>query len=229
MAANGKYVIERVKIMNLSRFRKRSTYNAEKKNKAANFAHLNKHYCEKGQTVIAGDSITEICNMELYGDYEKRNSVKVYNRGISGDTSDRLLERLQSNVLCLMPKNIVYLIGTNDISIGADENYVFSNIEEIIVKTRDFCPDAKIILLKVFPVDGQNKRFIKKKNAVIKKLNAKLDTLEKRYGITVLDLTQKLSDDRGVFNAKFTYDGLHPNVFGFEVETAAIIKLLEND
>lgn len=215
--------------MNLSRFKKRSKYNAEKQNKTVNYTHLNKRYCEKNQTVIAGDSITEICNMELYSAYEKRNSITVYNRGISGDTSDRLLERLQSNVLCLMPKNIVYLIGTNDITLGADEDYVFSNIEEIIMKTRDFCPDTKIILLKVFPVDGKNKRFIKKKNSVIEKLNAKLDVFEKRYGVTVLDLTEKLSDDRGVLNSKYTYDGLHPNVFGFEVEVAEIIKLLEKN
>lgn len=213
--------------MNLKRFRKRTAYNAEKQNKATNFAHLNKHYCKKNQTVIAGDSITEICNMELYREYEKRNALEVYNRGISGDTSDRLLERLQSNVLCLMPKNVVYLIGTNDISVGADENYVFSNIEEIICKTRDFCPDTKIILLKVFPVGGKNSRYIKKKNAVIGKLNDKLDIFEKRYGITVLDLTEKLSDGNGMFNNKYTYDGLHPNVFGYEVETTEIIKLLE--
>lgn len=213
--------------MNLKRFRKRTAYNAEKQNKATNFAHLNKHYCNKGQIVIAGDSITEICNMELYRAYEKRNSLDVYNRGISGDTSDRLLERLQSNVLCLMPKSIVYLIGTNDISIGADEEYVFSNIEEIIIKTCDFCPDANIILLKVFPVDGRNNRFIKKKNSVIKRLNDKLDIFEKRYGITVLDLTDELSDNNGMFNSKYTYDGLHPNVYGYEIETTEIIKLLE--
>lgn len=213
--------------MNIKRFRKRTEYNAEKQNKAANFAHLNKHYCKKNQTVIAGDSITEICNMELYREYEKRNSIEVYNRGISGDTSDRLLERLQSNVLCLMPKNVVYLIGTNDISIGADENYIFNNIEEMICKTRDFCPDAKIILLKVFPVDNQNKLYAKKKNAVIGRLNDKLDLLEKRYAITVLDLTDKLSDDKGLLYSKYTYDGLHPNVFGFELETSEIIRLLE--
>ena len=213
--------------MNLKRFRKRTAYNAEKQNKATNFTHLNKHYCKKNQTVIAGDSITEICNMDLYREYEKRNSVEVYNRGISGDTSDRLLERLQSNVLCLMPKNIVYLIGTNDITLGADENYVFGNIEEIICKTRDFCPDAKIILLKVFPVYNKNRHFEKKKNAIIKRLNDKLDILEKRYGITILDLTEKLSDSRGVLNCKYTYDGLHPNVFGFEIETSEIVKLLE--
>ncbi|MDE5973309.1 MAG: hypothetical protein K2G73_01420 [Eubacterium sp.] len=213
--------------MNLKRFRKRTAYNAEKQNKATNFAHLNKHYCKKGQTVIAGDSITEICNMELYREYEKRNSLDVYNRGISGDTSDRLLERLQSNVLCLMPKNVVYLIGTNDISIGADEEYVFSNIEEIIIKTCDSCPDTNIILLKVFPVNGKNNRFVKKKNSVISRLNDKLDIFEKRYGITVLDLTNELSDNNGMFNSKYTYDGLHPNVFGYEVEIAEIIKLLE--
>ncbi len=213
--------------MNLKRFRKRTEYNAEKQNKETNFAHLNKHYCQKNQTVIAGDSITEICNMELYSEYESRNSIAVYNRGISGDTSDRLLERLQSNVLCLMPKNVVYLIGTNDISVGADENYIFNNIEEIICKTRDFCPDTKIILLKVFPVDSKNKRFAKKKNAVIKRLNDKLDLFEKRYGVTVLDLTEKLSDSNGMLDSKYTYDGLHPNVFGFEIETAEIIKHLE--
>lgn len=209
--------------MNLKRFKKRSKYNVEKNNKVINYSHLNKNYCIPNQTVLAGDSITEICNMELYSDYEKRNSIIVYNRGISGDTSDRFLERLQDNVLILNPKNIVYLIGTNDLSIGADAQYVADNINSILKLSREKCPNAKIILLTVFPVGKKCNR----KNKNISKLNALLPALEEKYGITLLDLTNELSDSSGYFNEKYTYDGLHPNVFGYEIITKRIIQLLE--
>ena len=51
----------------------------------------------------------------------------VYNRGISGDTSDRLLERLECNALNINPKNLVILFGTNDIGIGVPTEYTLKN------------------------------------------------------------------------------------------------------
>ncbi len=90
--------------MNLNKIRKRTVYYAEKINKADNFEFLNKNYCKKGQTVLVGDSITELFNhTELFAEYTAETGISVYNRGISGDTSDRLLERLERNVLNIKP------------------------------------------------------------------------------------------------------------------------------
>lgn len=208
--------------MNIKKFQKRTAYNREKKNKTDNFEHLNKNYCLKNQTVLAGDSITEICNMDLYDSYIKKTGILVYNRGISGDTSDRLLERFDKDILYLEPKNLVILIGTNDLSLKADVHYVADNIEKMIIMAQNKCPKMNIILQAVYPVVYKNK----KKNAAIIQLNAILNRIAKKYDIRFLDLFDKFLDENAGLNKKYTYDGLHPNVFGFEIAVKNIISYL---
>ncbi|MDE5985423.1 MAG: hypothetical protein K2H13_09240 [Eubacterium sp.] len=210
-------------------FGKKSTaYNAEKRNKMINYTHLNSHYCKMGQTVIAGDSITEIFNhTELYADYIKTSGKAVYNRGISGDTSDRFLERFESNVLSIQPSNIVLLIGTNDFGYGLPMQDTVNNIDKILSMIAEKCSGANVILQAVYPVNIQMRRYDKKKNTKIPELNAMLKKLADKHLVTFLDLTAQLSDSNGDLKADYTYDGLHPNVFGFEVVAEKVIPLLK--
>ncbi len=206
----------------------KTEYNAEKRNKMINYEHLNKHYCKMGQTVLAGDSITEILNhTELYADYTAKSGLAVYNRGISGDTSDRLLERIESNVLNIQPSNIVLLIGTNDFGYGVPMQDTIDNIEKILIMISEKCSGANVILQAVYPVNAKMNRYNKKKNAKIPELNAKIKTLAERHSVTFLDLTKELSDNAGDLKADYTYDGLHLNVFGFEKVTEKVIPLLK--
>lgn len=207
----------------------RSTeYNIDKRNKMMNFAHLNSHYCKMGQTVIAGDSITEMFNhTELYAAYEQESGKTVYNRGIGGDTSDRLLERFESNVLNIQPSNIVLLIGTNDFGYGLPMWETADNVDAILSLIAEKCSGANVILQAVYPVNTQMRRYDKKKNAKIPELNAMLRRLVDKHSITFLDLTAQLSDSNGDLKAEYTFDGLHPNVFGFEVVAEEIIPLLK--
>ena len=113
--------------MNLKKIRKRTEYDAYKRSRAGSFAFLNQNYCEKGATVLAGDSITEgYTHTELFAEYTAETGIPVYNRGISGDTSDRLLERLEKTILNIKPKNLVLLIGTNDLGVGADADFALA-------------------------------------------------------------------------------------------------------
>ena len=48
--------------------------------------------------------------------------------GLFAVDSDRLLERLECNALNINPKNLVILIGTNDIGIGVPTEYTLKNI-----------------------------------------------------------------------------------------------------
>lgn len=212
----------------MSIFKKKSTeYNAEKRNKMINFEHLNKHYCKTGQTVIAGDSITEIFNYtELYADYTEKSGMDVYNRGISGDTSDRFLERFESNVLNLQPSNIVLLIGTNDFGYGLSMQDTINNIDKILALISEKCCGANIILQAVYPVNTKMRKYDRKKNGKIPVLNARIKDLAEKYSVTFLDLTNELSDNDGDLKAEYTYDGLHPNVFGFEKVTEKVVPLL---
>ena len=209
--------------MNLKRFDKRSKYNCEMKNKADNYAHLNKNHCRKGQIVLAGDSITDFYNnYELFYEYTEKSGKAVYNRGISGDTTNRLLERLESNVLCLEPGKVVYLIGTNDHAMGASDEYILDNIKTIIERTKNACPDCKIAVQSIYPVIDHRQRKnkdLKPVNELIKKLCCETDVL-------YIDLFDALCDENGSFDKAYTYDGLHPNVHGYEVITKALLEFI---
>ena len=146
----------------------------------------------------------------------------VYNRGISGDTSNRLLQRLYDNVLSIEPCKLVYLIGTNDIACGADNDYIRDNIKKLILKTREHCPGCEIAVQSVYPVIDHRQRH----NKDIKPLNKLLKTLCDEMKVTYIDLYDSLCDRNGQFNRNYTYDGLHPNVIGYEVTTKAITDFL---
>jgi lysophospholipase L1-like esterase len=207
--------------MTKNMYRKRTAYDREKENKRKNFIFLNQNYCKPNQTVIAGDSITEIFNMDLLESYVEKSGKSVYNRGISGDTSDRFLERFDDTVLALKPANLVLLIGTNDLSLINDIDYIYGNIKQVVIKSKSVCDN--IILQSVYPVEAKNK----KKNKSIEVLNDKLKTLCETENITYLDMYSLLLDANGGFNSKYTYDGLHPNALGFEIVAEQIIPLLK--
>ena len=126
-------------------FQKKTAYDYVQQTKKENFIFLNEKYAQHGQTVLFGDSITEIFNSyELFYAFSQTTGQAVYNRGISGDTSDRLLERLECNALNINPKNLVILIGTNDIGIGVPTEYTLKNIKEILQRTQTLCSNTAV-------------------------------------------------------------------------------------
>ena len=126
-------------------FQKKTAYDYVQQTKKENFIFLNEKYAQQGQTLLFGDSITEIFNSyELFYAFSQTTGQAVYNRGISGDTSDRLLERLESNALNINPKNLVILIGTNDIGIGLPTEYILKNIQEILQRTQTLCSNTAV-------------------------------------------------------------------------------------
>lgn len=208
--------------MTFNGYLKKTQYNAEKNNKKDNYNLLNSKYCISAQTVIAGDSITEIINMELFHDYIKKSGKLVYNRGISGDTSNKLLERFDENVLALKPSNLVLLIGTNDLTLTSNVDFVFSNIEKIVDKAKASDAEMNIILQSVYPVTYKNKR----KNKLIITLNERLKKMCIDKSIKYVDVYSLMLDSNGGLDSKYTYDGLHPNAQGFEIAVSKIIPLL---
>ena len=214
--------------MNLNKIRKRTVYYAEKINKADNFEFLNKNYCKKGQTVLVGDSITELFNhTELFAEYTAETGISVYNRGISGDTSDRLLERLERNVLNIKPKNMVLLIGTNDLGVGANPDFAAEHIEKIIVQAKKRCREMNIIVEAVYPVNNKVHNQGRRKNRDISTLNAKIKSIAEQKKLQFLDLTDVLSEENGRIASEYTYDWLHTNARAFEKIACAILPLLK--
>lgn len=208
---------------------KSTAYDLVKQTKKENFTFLNETV-KHGQTVFAGDSITEIYNLtDLYWEFTEKTGQAVYNRGISGDTSDRLLERFSENVLCITPHNLVLLIGTNDLGLGFAPAQIEANVRKILEETKAQCPEANVILQSVYPV----RRSIcpsmvgRRNNADVQKTNALLRPLAEEFGITYADVYPALCATDGSIDAAYSYDGLHLNAHGFAKVTEILLPLLK--
>lgn len=214
-------------------FEIKSKYDNVKRTKRENFTFLNETAALHGQTVLAGDSITEIFNYyELFYNWSRENGCAVYNRGISGDTSNRLAERFYDNVLNINPRNISLLIGTNDIGMNRKIEDTAEDVKNILEQIRKQSAETNVILQAVYPV---NKKLSAesismvglRSNDRIQKLNALLNPLADSYNCIWLDLTGALSDENGNLHKNYCYDGLHLNANGFKVVAENIIPLLK--
>lgn len=214
-------------------FQKKTAYDYVQQTEKENFIFLNEKYAQQGQTVLFGDSITEIFNSyELFYAFSQTSKQAVYNRGISGDTSDRLLERLECNALNINPKNLVILIGTNDIDIGLPTEYTLNNIKEILQRTQTLCPNTNIVLQAIYPVNSHlsiiaKQMVSKRSNKKILAINEELHKIALESNVQWLDLTNVLSDEKGRLAKEYCYDGLHLNAQGFEIVSENIIPLLK--
>lgn len=204
-------------------------YDREKTAKRENYRILNEEYAISNQTVLLGDSITDFFNWyELFYDFSKSTGQAVYNRGISGDTTDRLLERLYENVLKISPKNIVLLIGTNDIGRGLPLEMSVNNVDLILKEIKEACPDANVILQAVYPINKPMRfKNEKRSNEKINLMNAEFIKLSEKHNCHWLDLTDKLKNETGNLKSEFTYDGLHINVKAYEIVAENVIPLLK--
>ncbi len=210
-------------------YSKITKYSKEMATKRSNYSLLNENYALKNQTVLLGDSITDFFNWyELFYDFSKSIGQAVYNRGISGDTTDRLLERLQENVLNIKPKNIVLLIGTNDIGRGLPLSMTVENVEQIINSAKECCPDVNFILEAVYPINEHMRdRFEKRSNKKINEMNKEFIKLCEKCNCVWLDFTDKLKDKNGNLKEEYTYDGLHINALAYEIVAKNVIPLLK--
>lgn len=212
---------------------KKTKYDLVKTTKRNNFKFLNETVCSPMQTVLFGDSITEIFNVtDLFYDYTKATGVAVYNRGISGDTSDRLLERIYDNVINIAPRNLVILTGTNDLGLGVSLDFTASYVDRILQIVGEKCPDTNVILEGIYPVNRNMSMASRqmvgcRKNSVIAEVNGQLSVLAQKYNVTFADFTDKLIDKKGRFFKEYTYDGLHPTAEGFKVIAENLMPLFK--
>ena len=210
-------------------YSKRTVYDREQINKKDNYTFLNNKYALEGQTVLLGDSITDFFNWyELFYDFSKSSGQAVYNRGISGDTTDRLLERLQDNVLNIRPENIVLLIGTNDIGRGLPLDLSVRNVENIIIAAKKCNPHINFILEAVYPINEKMRyRNEKRSNKKIAEMNKEFHKLCDKHNCVWLDFTNRLKDEKGQLKSEYTYDGLHINAKAYEIVAECVIPLLK--
>ena len=162
-----------------------------------------------------GDSLTDGYDLQKY--YPE---YKTANRGIGGETTVGLEQRLKVSVYDLKPKVAVMLIGANNM------DKMFDNYEDILIGLRDNLPNTKIVLLSLTAMGGEHWG---RKNQLAAYNNVKIKKLASEYGFTFVDLYTPLFNPRtGEVYDGLTVDGGHFTHEGYVVVTAQIKPVLEN-
>jgi lysophospholipase L1-like esterase len=182
---------------------------------------------DKGiQLVFLGDSITDFWQNRgnaVWEEYYAKHDAADF--GVSGEHTEHTLGHIAGGILNgLNPKAVVIMIGTNNIGHIADERpeWTADGIKKIVKTVHEKLPDAKVLLLGVFPREGKDSRHrkqIQDINAIISKLD---DGKKTRY----LDLTAKFTDTNGDIPKDIMPDGLHPNAAGYKIWAEAMQPLL---
>jgi beta-glucosidase len=179
--------------------------------------------------LFAGDSITDWwqrngpqggaeVQRKYFGD------VKVANFAVAGDTTQGVLWGLQNGEgQGRKPKAVMLMIGTNNASGNNTAQEIAEGVGAIVVQLRKDFPDAKILLLAIFPRGNGPTDRIRLKNDEVNKIISKLDDGKHVFFKNIND---KFLTPEGRC-VGFQGDNLHPNAQGYEIwakEVADILK-----
>ena len=178
--------------------------------------------------LLDGDSITDFwaqneANKAVFNKYF--GNIKTANFAISGDTTQGLLWGLKNGEgQGFQPKAIMLMIGTNN-SGGTDDAgtttaaEIAEGVGAVVLEMRKDFPNAKILLLAIFPrgVPGDS---VRDKISEVNRIISKLD--DQRH-VFYLDIGAKFLDEKGVFLPDaFMPDNLHPVAKGYDIWGAAV-------
>lgn len=166
------------------------------------------------KTVFVGDSLTESGRWQ-----EWFPEVEAVNLGVGGDTTEGLIERLDT-VAAEDPDTVVLLIGTNDVANRRAVEHVVRNIETILAGIRAASPDARILVQSVLPRGREYAEFVKEINRHVWQFAA---TVRAHY----LDLWPVMAEEDGELNPAYTEDRLHLNEAGYEAWLSELAPALE--
>jgi len=167
------------------------------------------------RVVFMGNSITEGW-IGIHPEYFKGKSY--INRGISGQTTPKMLLRFRADVIKLKPKAVVILAGTNDIA-GNTGPSTLEMIEDNIISVAQLAKanGIKVILCSVLPVyDYPWKPGLEPAEKIIT-LNKTIKSYAENNGMIYLDFFSAMVDARKGMKAEYSKDGVHPNEAGYKV------------
>jgi predicted alpha-1,2-mannosidase len=173
----------------------------------------------EGEIIFLGNSIT------AGGEWsELLQNPKAKNRGIGGDDTDGVLERLKE-VTSSQPAKVFVLIGTNDLAYGKSVDHISENHKKIVSRIRSESPETRIYMQSVLPVDDAV--HYTRPNASMSEINKRLKQYCAESGVTYIDIVPVFADENGKLNKKYSNDGLHLNAEGYLQWVNAIKKYLE--
>lgn len=176
-------------------------------------------FAEADGTVFFGDSLIEFWNLELF------ESPKLYNCGVRGATAYQLMYLIESCITRYDPKNVIILVGNNDLS---DENQadkvesafsLFKAIEVMLMKNKGI---KQVAVISPLPIDEARAKGNWKDNVQLKLLGDEYRKIcEDLDNVRYIDCFDSLIKD-GQLCLDYTTDGEHLNDLGYERMTQLI-------
>ena len=178
-------------------------------------------------TVIVGNSLIQLFEDRLI--QKEFPGLGVVGRGIAGDMTETLRQRLPDNVFSLNPKTIIIEIGGNDLIFGKCLSFTEKNLRGIIEDIQNYDRKIKIIFLSIPPTKNASL------NAVTPVLNASIQHLSREYNFIYLDLWKQMRHpDLPVIREEYIryaemgkMDKIHFNEKGYEVIGQLVRPLLK--
>jgi len=185
----------------------------------------------QNKVVFLGNSITN----GLKKHFSKFNRSDMVNRGVDGDISLGILERL-NEIIYYKPKAVFILIGINDFFNDLTKmpevtpNFVTKNIIKAANIIKRATPKTKIYLQTILPINTQKYQNKLKKdtgnsyywlepsfkisiNEQILKTN---EILKNNKVFQVIDLHPLFIDENSMMSEKYSTDGVHLNELGYQ-------------
>ncbi len=205
----------------------------EQRRKVRSYREMNR-IAQKGQILFTGSSLMEhfpIAEYCLSGGMDK----VVYNRGISGTTTDQFLAEIDTVLFDLEPSKVFINIGTNDINARSDGEYwqdhLLRNYEEILRQTKRRLPEAKVYMMAYYPVNEAvlyaGGEIGTRTNAALADTNAKAARLAEKYGYAFIDVNDGIKDETGSLREDITVEGLHIYAGGYASVFEALKKYIQ--
>lgn len=168
--------------------------------------------------VFVGDSITDGWRGGGKSVWQKNYApYKALNLGISGDRTEHVLWRMKNGELDgYKARLFVIMIGTNN---GGDSAVdVAAGIEAIVAEIKAKQPQARILLLGIFP-RSEKPDGARQKN---EEVNAIIAKMEDKKTLKYLDIGDKFLSADKTLGKDVMPDFLHPNLKGYEIWAKAI-------
>lgn len=167
--------------------------------------------------VFIGDSLIEYFNWQ-----ERFPEYKVMNLGISGETVEGLLGRMNKIISSIVnPEFIFIMAGINNIAM--EDSDILESYEKIVSELSVAFKDAVIIVQSILPVSLQ---WID--NGAIRAINRRLKEIADKFNTEYLDLFSLFVDAMGKpQNNYLLEDGVHLSDKGYDVWTNTVENFLK--
>lgn len=185
--------------------------------------------------LFLGDSITDNWRKPDLGlPVWERNfaPLRTANFGISGDRTQHVLWRMKNGELTgIKPRVVVLMIGTNNTGLERDKLTprnttpdVITGVTAIVRGLRTQLPEARILLLAIFPRAEKPADPVR---AQIQEINSAIAKLHDGKRVFFLDIGAKFLEPDGTMLKEIMPDFLHPSTKGYEIWAEAIKEPLE--